>query len=145
LADFPDASEAVVQGYLTVIAGKLFSLLKLKPFAAGDASAIRSALLYLNEHYTEPLSRSALAKKIGYNESYLSHLFARQLNTTLTEYLTNIRLNEALSLLAETEESVSRVALSLGFGSIRSFNRAFSKKMGLSPSAWRKKEKEKQK
>lgn len=130
-------TDAVKQGYAMVIAGKLMPLLHLTPREAGADNTLQRLLEYLSEHYREPLTRKDLAQSAGYNESYISHIFAAQLGTTLTDYLTSLRLRDARELLAETDLTVSRISLMLGFGSIRSFNRAFAAHTGCSPTAYR--------
>lgn len=133
-------SKTIMQGYLMVITGKLLSLLTLADRPAGNADVLQAVLLFLNDHYTQPISRSAIAKAVGCNESYLSHIFADTFQTTLTDYITSLRISDALELLDNTTQPVSQIALSLGFGSIRSFNRTFLRQMHISPSAYRKKQ-----
>lgn len=135
--DLNTASKQVTQGYLLLIVGKLLSLLHLKDAASGSADVLQTVLLYVNEHYTQPISRKDIAKAVGCNESYISHLFSDTFQTTLTDYITSLRLSDALELLTNTTQPVSQIALSLGFGSIRSFNRIFAKKMHMSPTAYR--------
>lgn len=137
--DWNTASKHVIQGYILTIIGKLLPLLTLKDAPDANADALRCALLYIHEHYTQPLTRKDIAKAVGYTESHLSHMFSDVLKTSLTGYITSLRIGDALQLLSGTDLSVSQIALSLGFGSIRSFNRAFQKDMGLSPSAYRQK------
>lgn len=132
-----DATDPVLLGYLHVIVGKLLSLLQLRSLPSGSPDALRALLLFLNHNYTQPLTRSQIAKAVGYNESHISHLFTDTFHMTLTEYLTSMRITDALDLLARTEQSISQIALSLGFGSIRSFNRAFARYVHVSPSAYR--------
>ena len=136
LAD-ANCPDAVMQGYALLVVGKLLPLLCLKPYAESSASALHSLLQYLNTHYTQPLTRKELAAATGYNESYISHLFSDILHTTLTNYLATLRMDDARYLLANSDMTVSSIALSLGFGSIRSFNRVFLSRMNMSPAAYR--------
>ena len=134
--DHPD--RRVTQGYIMAVVGKVLPLLQLRERSAGDTDGIRDILLYINDHFREPLSRGEIAKAVGYNESYISHLFSDTLHTTLTDYITTLRLEEAKSLLRDTDRTVSDIAVSLGFGSIRSFNRVFLHQTGTTPSEYRK-------
>lgn len=136
-ADKATAPLPVLQGYLLTIVGKLLEMLPLEDSNTIAPDALQSVLLYVNAHYTHPLSREAIAHATGYDPSYISHLFTRQLQISLTEYLLALRMADACRLLQETDWSVSRIGLELGFGSIRSFNRAFARKTGMSPSAFR--------
>lgn len=137
LADTKTASSQVMQGYILLIVGKLLPLLSLKDAPAESFSALQSVLLYLNEHFQEPMTRDSLADAVGYNRSYISHLFSDSLQTTLTDYLTTLRLDAAERMLLYSSVPVSQIAMSLGFGSIRSFNRVFQSSYGQSPSAFR--------
>lgn len=136
-SEWHSASKAVLQGYSMLIVGKLLPLLTLTAQPNRQAAALQALLLYINQHYTEPLSRQEIAQAVGYNESYISHIFADQLNTTLTRYVTSLRINEAKQLLTETDMTVSQMAAHLGFGCIRSFNRAFIKETGKTPTDYR--------
>lgn len=131
------ASKNLQQGYVLVLTDKLLSLLTLVDAQPVSGDALQSVLRFLNDHYREPLTRRSIARAVGYNESHLSHVFSQVLDTTLTDYITTLRINDALSLLTGTDLPVSQIALQLGFGSIRSFNRCFHRKMRLSPTAYR--------
>lgn len=136
--DLDKASTQIMQGYLLLIVGKLLSLLTLADAPAGNADVLQAVLRYLNDHYTQPISRKDIARAVGCNESYISHLFSDTFKTTLTDYITFLRISDALELLDNTTQPVSQIALSLGFGSIRSFNRTFQKVTQTSPTAYRK-------
>ena len=131
------ADSLVLQGYLLAIVGKLLGLFSLEDSSGFAPDALRSVLLYVNAHYTQPLSREEISKATGYDPSYISHIFTQQLQVSLTEYLLALRMADARRLLLESDQPVSRIGLDLGFGSIRSFNRAFARKTGMSPSAFR--------
>lgn len=135
--DQETAPKQVIQGYLLVIVGKLLELLTLQDAPAGSAYVLQALLLYLNKNYTQPVTRKDIAKAVGCNESYISHLFSDTFKITLTDYITSLRIGDALHLLSETSMSVSQIGLSLGFGSIRSFNRAFQKQTHMSPTEYR--------
>lgn len=136
-ADWKEAPEAVQKGYVLLALGKLIPLLDLEDRNPGSADVLQRALSYLHEHYTQPITRKQLAADLGYHESYLSHIFSDVLHTTLTEYLLQLRLDEAAGLLQRTKMPVSDIAIRAGFGSIRSFNRAFGSAMGCTPKEYR--------
>lgn len=128
----------VLQGYAMVVAGKLLPLLELTEQTPENSDAMGNLMRYISQHYREPISRKELSRAAGYNESYISHLFADHLGTTLKAYITSLRLKDARQMLSDTELTVSQISLMLGFGSIRSFNRAFFREFGTSPTAYRK-------
>lgn len=128
----------VMQGYIMTLTGKILALYPLRERSMVDAQGIQGLLLYINNHFREPLSRGDIAQAVGYNESYVSHIFKDTLRTTLTDYITALRLDEAKTLLRDTDRTVSDIAENLGFGSIRSFNRIFLRNTGMTPTAFRK-------
>ena len=136
--DQASASPEVMQGYIQLILGKVLCLMTFTSRQSTGADAMEKLLLFLNTHYQEPVTRKQIAHAVGYNESYISHLFSGIFQTTLTDYLTALRLEDAARMLRETALPVSQIALSVGFGSIRSFHRAFSQKFGISPREYRK-------
>ena len=116
-----------------MIFGKILSLLSLNE--AGN-DAIQRVLLYINDHYKEPIGRKDIAHAAGYTESYISHLFSTTMRTSLPDYINALRV-EAKELLKGTDLSVSQIA-ALGFGSIRNFGRTFQKLTQRSPKDYRK-------
>ena len=127
----------VLQGYALVIAGKMLPLIPLQKQTANREDALGAVIRYLNAHYREPVSRNELARAVGYNESYISHLFREQLQTTFVAYITALRLQDARELLQSPDITVSQISLMLGFGSIRSFNRSFFREFGVNPTSYR--------
>lgn len=133
-----EMTEPMMQGYLQVLVGKLLRRLKLATVSRGPDEALHKLLTYLEDHYTEPLSRQSVARTLGYSEGYLSHLCSEALGTTMPDYINTLRIRKAMELLRRTGISVSDAAFSLGFGSIRNFNRVFQKETGVTPAKWRK-------
>lgn len=87
-------------------------------------------------------NRTTLAKLIGTNEKYIADAVREGARTTVSNYITDIRLNHSLELLSdETEDgnpiSLDVIARNSGFGSYSSFWRAFQKKYSITPSEYR--------
>ena len=80
-----------------------------------------------------------IAHELSYNKYYLCHRFKQKTGLTLTEYLSEKRYGQALSLLADKETSIESIAAQLGFAYAPSFTRFFKKKSGLSPQEYRRK------
>ncbi len=125
------------QGYVQLIIGKLLSLLPLTTAQKVSGTALQEVLDYLNSHYTEALSRESIAQAVGYHESYLSHLFSDSLHISMKDYITALRIRQAAHLLKNSELTISDIATSVGFGSIRSFNRCFIRVMECTPRQYR--------
>ena len=128
-------SKEIMQGYLTVIFGKILALLELQD-AKNDTA--RDILMYIHEHYREPITRTDIAHALGYTESYISHLFSDTMKTSLPDYINALRIEDAKELLGSTYMSMSQIAGNLGFGSLRNFSRAFRKHTSTTPNDYRK-------
>lgn len=87
-------------------------------------------------HYQEALNLSRLANEYGYSKPYFSKNFKQHFGIGFYEYLTRERLQHALSELNNSTAKISTVALDNGFTEIKSFNLAFKKHFGLTPSAY---------
>lgn len=140
--DVSCGSQQIMQGYFAVIVGKLLSLLQLKPYHSDSENILRSMLLYVHSHYREPITRKDIARSIGYNESYISHVFSHVLHMGVTQYIHTLRVDDAERLLSQTKLPVTQIATELGFGSIRNFNRVFLKQTGMTPKDYRSARKE---
>lgn len=102
-------------------------------------SLIHQALLTIRETYMQPLSIHELAASDHVTHSYFCRLFKASVGKSPKEYLLDYRISAACSLLVQTEDPISSVAYACGFDDGNYFARCFKKKMGLSPTSYRKK------
>ncbi len=93
-------------------------------------------LIYISNHFREELTLSMLAKKFGYNPSYLSRSFRQRFGISFGKYLKMLRLREAVLLLRDGNASVTKSVIESGFGSMRSFYRAFQEEFGCTPKEY---------
>lgn len=120
----------VMKEYSQQIAGKIFS----------DRSwaYIRAACAYIAEHSSEDISQSEVAQKIGLSPYYFSKLFNEYTKTAFPAYLANIRVQRAITLLADPGRSITDCAYEAGFQSTTTFNKLFHELTGTSPREYRK-------
>lgn len=102
-----------------------------------SSSIIQEVLIYINNHYTQPLKVDQLAKRFGISISYLSHEFARFTNRSVYDYILYRRVMLARQMM-QTEASLNTIAYQCGFNDYSNFLRIFTKLVGMSPSAYRK-------
>ena len=103
-----------------------------------NESIIQNALIYINSHYSEPLSLNDIAQYANCNATHLSESFHKKMNMTIKQYITILRIKKAKKLLVTTNTPVSTICYESGFSSLASFNRNFLELENLSPSAYRK-------
>ena len=95
---------------------------------------IQKILAITEERFREPeLSLSTVARSMGYNPKYLSHLFKERMNVRYSEYLRDFRIKHAISLFELGISSVKNVAFLSGFSDPLYFSGVFKKAVGLSP------------
>ena len=130
-------NELMIRGYVYVILGAIFE--KIATADEVDSREMQfsaEVLIYISEHFREELTLGKLAAALGYNESYLSRSFHETFGISFGKYLNMQRLREALNLLREGNMSITGCALESGFGSMRSFYRAFHEKFGCTPKEY---------
>jgi AraC family transcriptional regulator len=100
--------------------------------------ALQKVLEYIHDTYAEDISLDRLADISGISKYHLIRLFREATGRTQSQYVNEVRLNRAESLLRDTTRDVTEIALDAGFGSLSTFHRAFKKKFGVSAGEYRK-------
>lgn len=95
-------------------------------------------LLYIHEHFKEDCAPTRIAAELGYHPAYLSRFFRQQFHVSIGQYVTLLRLREAVMLMKDPQNSIMDCAYEGGFSSIRTFYRAFAAEFGCSPKEYRK-------
>lgn len=90
------------------------------------------------DNFTESCLLSNLAAAIGYDYSYLSKLFSEKIGISYTEYVNMLRIDRACYLLKNTDRPIIDIAADCGYGSLRTFNRNFSRIVGMTPREYKK-------
>lgn len=98
---------------------------------------VEEALTYLESNYTNNISVQSLADSIGLNRSYLHRLFKSATGSSVQEYLLDLRIRKACTLLKSTVLPIAIISLSVGYEDTLYFSRLFKKKKGVSPSRYR--------
>jgi AraC-like DNA-binding protein len=94
---------------------------------------VRKAMVYLHEHYMEPVSLEEAARHVNLSKEYLARCFRQEMGITLVTYLNRYRVNQAKALLEKGELSLTEIALETGFSSSAYFSRVFRQEVGMSP------------
>ena len=98
---------------------------------------VQPALAFAARHLDEDLSLAALADHAGFSPFHLHRLFAAAVGETPKQLTLRLRLGRAAVLLLEGGETVLDIALACGFRSHEVFCRAFRRRFGITPSAYR--------
>jgi len=93
---------------------------------------------WIQGHLKEDLSSESLAERACLSSRHFARRFKEAFGTTPAAYIDELRLREARERLTLPDETISRVADSVGFKSDDAFRRAFERRYGLQPSVYRK-------
>lgn len=95
------------------------------------------AVRLIRENYGRQLSLEGVAEQIHVSPKYLSRLFKDEMGIGFSEYLTQVRLEEAEKLLSSSMLNVREIAAQVGYLDEKYFSRIFKKATGLKPTEYR--------
>jgi AraC family transcriptional regulator len=92
---------------------------------------------YAAAYFDQPLTLDDLARVAALSPNHLLRTFRQAFGQTPHQYLTELRLERARALLAQTDQPVTAICLAVGFESPGSFSTLFRRRYGLAPSQLR--------
>ncbi len=92
---------------------------------------------FIDKNFMSEITRESLAEQFDMNADYLGKLFKSARGMKIGDYINELRVREAAGKLATTDALIIDIAYSVGFESLRTFNRAFQKTMNISPREYR--------
>ncbi len=98
---------------------------------------ITPLLIGVQSHPERDVSLETLAAEFGYSPSHFHRLFTQAVGETPKGHVARVRLERAAYQLSVTRETVLDIALSVGFQNHETFTRAFRRRFGRTPTAWR--------
>lgn len=137
LNSFKTSSSAVKKAYLLLLAGKLLELCEFEELKNSNDTIVLKIFDYCKKNYKSDITLDSVAKALFVSKSYVSHIFCCKLKINFRNYINTLRVNKAASLLRQNNISATEAAQQSGFGSIRTFNRAFLKYMGVTPKEYK--------
>lgn len=128
LREFVDREVSLTaRGYAYALLGILQEELGLCRKKEGSQSdlLVRQLLLYIEEHFREPISLAHLARELGYHKDYLSKVFNARIGCGFLYYVNFLRARYARHLIVSGEQDLYRISFASGFQCMKSFRRAF--------------------
>ncbi len=127
----------IIEAYLTAFFGKLLNFYNIEKTPTSPQTVLQ-ILQYCTAHYKENITVHSVAETLHISRSTVSHIFSSRLSINFCDYINSLRLIEAEQLLKNKNYSITEISYLCGFSTIRTFNRAFLKRYGVSPSDFRK-------
>ena len=95
------------------------------------------AMAFIRNSWEKDIHAADIARFCHCSVSYLSHLFKRNLQRSITEAIEEERLTRAKRMLADTDMQITDIAMACGFGDPNYFSFVFRRGSGMTPSAFR--------
>ncbi|MDD3337086.1 MAG: helix-turn-helix transcriptional regulator, partial [Eubacteriales bacterium] len=132
LRDYPSVDDAQ-KAFRAVITTVLYAMEAHRQTSSRLLSA--NAEQYLQEHYMrEDTSLEELCLYLHISPSYFSMIFKKETKRTFHQYLTDLRMDKALTLLSTTDMKIAQVAESVGLPDHSYFSYCFRRHFGYPPS-----------
>ncbi len=123
--------------YFSEILVHLSEILSMKVSdTSGYPQSLSKILYYIKENYTSDIRLEDIAEHTKMSKQYCMRLFKKHMNTTINDYILELRMKHAAYLLRATYMNVNQAADYLGFSSVSYFSRTFKKYFGVSPSEY---------
>jgi ligand-binding sensor protein/AraC-like DNA-binding protein len=104
---------------------------------------LEPAFQYIYGHKNEALTQKQMAAVCHLSPSYFSRLFADETHDSFSHYIARIKIDWAMQMLEETEDSITEISERLGFSTPGYFIKSFKKLEHITPLLYRKYCKEK--
>lgn len=104
----------------------------------GYSPVVKEIVSFIDFHYAEDLTLNFLAQKYNIAKTYLSNLFKKETDTTLTDFIHHVRMRKAITLINSSSIPVSDIAYACGYNDTNYFIRIFKRTYGISPKQYQK-------
>lgn len=126
--DIPSLQREIIRKYCQLV--QIHSL-------KGYSPIIQKVHTHITSNLTGDLSLNAQANLLNVNPSYLSALFKKETGTTLTDYVKQKRINQAIFLLTTSNYQIQVIAEMCGIPDVNYFTKVFKKIIGKTPKEYR--------
>lgn len=130
-------NQRLLATYIRSILMELLQQIQLQPRSA-EPELIQRIIDFILEHYAEDISLEHLAQATGYSKFHISHCLNDTFHCNFRTLVNNYRIDIAEDMLMHPDTRVTDVAYACGFQTQTSFNRAFLKHCGMTPSQYQK-------
>jgi len=128
----------VCSGLLIQLLGNIIYVIKNQEFNGKEVEhKIKHAMLRIQEQYNEPVDMEKLANQCNMGYSHFRKMFKKYTGVSPLQYQNSFRLQKAKDLLVDSDKTIKKIALELGFHSEQYFTRFFKKKLGVTPTELR--------
>ena len=110
---------------------------KMLNLNASSSNIVAGMRKYIDRNYSDNFTLEELAEKFNINRYYASRIFSKEIGISPIAYRTRRRIGVAQTLLTNTDDSISEIAISVGYNYSSRFTQQFTNIIGISPSEYR--------
>jgi AraC-like DNA-binding protein len=122
------------RGTLYLILHRIFEVTVFKTFSSDRDARIKDVTMYIGKNYAKKLTVKRLASIAGLNTAYFGNLFKKVTGLTVNQYIANVRIHNAKTLLESGAYRVSEAAECCGYNDTFYFYKQFKQITGIPPS-----------
>jgi AraC-like DNA-binding protein len=115
------------------------ALIKTQNENPKNISFPEKVMRYIIQYHAQNITSDDICNYFSCSRSYMSTEFNKYYGKSIRQCLTELRIEDAKTLLENTKLSVTEISYSVGFADSNYFSNIFKKSVGLSPLAYRKK------
>lgn len=99
--------------------------------------AVQDAVTIIESQYQQNITLDQLAQRVHLSPGHLSRSFNRYMGMSVVSFTHRLRAEEACRLLIATHQSITDIALNVGYDEVAYFSRCFKQQLGISPKEYR--------
>lgn len=142
-----DCSRMIIESYIKQIVAltyRAFSTAKVIPYTHevtinNHGNVVYASIKYIEKNICEIHNVKEVSENLKYSNCYLSQLFREKTGMTLQQYINLKKIEKSIEMLKYCKISISQIADKLNYASVQSFNKAFKRIKGCSPTEFIKK------
>lgn len=108
-----------------------------RPNIFPDCPKLEKVFRFIETNYQQSINLRDVAQVAGYSPAYLTSLVQTQTGRTVKQWIIERRMEQARTMLLDTEKTVKQVAEAIGYADVGYFVRQFRQVHGVPPQSWR--------
>ncbi len=139
IAKIPTVRADIIGSYVTIMTICAQYLTLSNAIPQNKPTVAQMAKRYICDNYGNKFGIKEICASVGCSKSTLITAFKKEYGITVNEYITEVRLGEAIRMMAMGEKNIGEIAICSGFSDQSYFSKVFASRYGMPPSEYRNK------
>ncbi len=126
-----------IKGLLYSLCGAFHRTASYRESSLGSSVLLYRMFKFVEQNYNVDCTLDSLSRELGYEYTYLSRYFKRSVGISYNYYVNEYRISRVCYYLTGSDKTVLEISDECGFNSLRSLNRNFKNRLGVTPSEYR--------